>query len=119
MNNRNDEASAERMQKRLEAGIMSKHFPEVEGIVVSMIYNQKGTARPIHRTVNFSSDSYAFFDIDCLSKDCDNGGFDLTNVIHEMIKDRTGSAKGGLGCKNSDARTDHSSIEYNIKIKFS
>jgi hypothetical protein len=68
----------DKTQERIDAGIVSKHFPDVASIVISMMYKQKGIAKPIHRIINITSDSYAFFKVNCLTKDCDEGGFDLT-----------------------------------------
>jgi len=119
MYNRSNQARMERMQERLDAGFMSKHYPEVESIVISMIYSQRGIARPIHRIVNFSPVSYAFFKIDCLSRDCDDGGFDLTHVINGMIRNHRESAKGELTCESDRPPVDHSDIEYDIQIIFS
>ena len=42
MLNRNAQAKIERTQERLDAGFVSKHFPEVASIVISMMYKQKG-----------------------------------------------------------------------------
>ena len=109
----------ERMQKRIDSGFLTKHYPEVESIVISMIYNQSGIAKPIHRIANFSPGSYAFFKIDCLSRECDNGGFDLTQVISSMVRNHREAAKGELTCHNDQNPVDHSAIEYDIQIKFS
>lgn len=119
MYSRSNQARMERMQERVDAGFMSKHYPDVESIVVSMVYNQRGIARPIHRIVNFAPGSYAFFKIDCLSRDCDAGGFDLTHVINGMIRNHRESAKGELTCESDQPPVDHSAIEYDIQIKFS
>ena len=86
-------ASLERNQRRLDAGIISKHYPEVAGIVISMMYKQQGIANPIHRVMNFSPGSYAFFNVDCLSDDCVDGGFDMSRVITSMIRNHSESTK--------------------------
>lgn len=109
----------ERLQERIDAGIMSKHYPEVKSIVISMIYKQRGIAKPIHRIINFSPGSCALFRIDCLSRDCDHGGFDLTNVINGMIRNHRDSANGELTCQSDRPPLDHSNIEYDIHITFS
>ena len=117
MNNRKNEARIERMQQRLESGSVAKHFPEVASIVIIMTYNQKG-AKSILRTFNFSPSSYAFFRIECLRKDCVDGGFDLTQVITAMIRNRGAEAKGALSCEGNEPPANHSDIAYEVAIQY-
>lgn len=118
MNIKKNAARTQRLQERVEAGVVSAHFPEVKSIVISMMYNQRGIAKSLPRTVNYSPDSSAFFRIDCLNKDCAEGGFDLTQVLNSMIKNRREAAKGELSCEGNGASTDHSDIVYKVDIKY-
>lgn len=117
MTNRNTVSLAEKRQKRLDAGSLASHFPDVSSIVVNMSYRQLGLRNVMPRTVNFVPTSYAIFSIDCLSKGCSDGGFDLSRVISGMVKNRTGSAKGELTCEGGPTH-DHSSIEYEVSIQY-
>jgi hypothetical protein len=108
----------EKNQERIDAGIMSKHFPDVSSIVISMMYKQKGIANPIHRIVNFTADSYAFFKVNCLTRDCVEGGFDLTQVIISMIRNNGQLVKGSLGCEGNGPGADHSAITYEVAIQY-
>jgi hypothetical protein len=114
INKRNDSR-----QKKIDAGLVSEHFPGVSSIVVNMMYNQKGIAKPIRRVVNFSADSYAYFRIECLTKNCVDGGFDLTRGIKSMIKNRKKKFKGTLSCKGDGVASGHSDIDYEVNIKYS
>lgn len=107
----------ERKQERVDAGFLSKYFPEVASIVISMMYKQKG-ARPLQRTLNFSPDSYAFFKVTCLSDDCVDGGFDMTQIITTMIRNHSETSKGELGCSDNGPRPDHSNIVYEVAIQY-
>jgi hypothetical protein len=118
MNNKKNAARTERLQRRVLAGFVSAHFPEVKSIVISMMYNQSGIAKSLPRTVNFSPDSSAFFRIDCLNKDCVDGGFDLSQVLNSMIRNRREAAKGQLSCEGSGASADHSDIVYQVAIQY-
>ncbi len=115
---RNNQTSIERNQRRSEAGLMSRHFPDVASIVISMMYKQKGVANPIQRTIHFFPGSYAFFTLDCLSDDCVDGGFDLSWIITEMIRNHRGASEGELGCDDTGPRADHSHIAYKIAIQY-
>ncbi len=112
-----NEAKAERMQQKLDAGFVSKDFPEVTSIIISIIHNQRG-ARSLLRTLNFYPNSYAFFRINCLSNDCIDGGFDLTQVINTMVRNHTETAKGELNCENNESPANHAAIVYNVAIQY-
>ncbi len=116
--NKNNQASIERNQRKLDAGIVSRHYPEVARIEISLMYKQKGIAKPVHRVVNFSPGSYAFFRLDCLSRDCVDGGFDLTQAISSMIRNHSELSEGELGCDDSGPRPDHSDIAYEVAIQY-
>ena len=117
MFNRNNQARIERNQQRLDAGFMSKHFPEVASIVISMMYKQKG-AKSLLRILNFSPDSYAFFKVSCLSDDCVDGGFDMTRILTSMIRNHSEMSKGELGCDDNGPRPNHSNITYEVAIQY-
>ena len=121
MNNNKHAAMMERkqemMQQRREAGSVASQFPEVENIVMNMTYNQHG-ARSILRTFHFTPGSYAFFIVNCLRKDCVDGGFDLTQVITTMIRNRRAEGKGTLICKGTDPSPSHSDIIYEVAIQY-
>jgi hypothetical protein len=108
-------------QRRLAAGLVSEHFPEVSDIVVHMTYYQK-RVNPIMmvRVVNFWPSRHAYFNMDCMIKGCLDGGFDLTPVIRRMVKNRKKSEKGKLTCngKSDTLASDHASIAYEITIRY-
>ena len=108
-------------QRRIAAGLVSECFPEVSDIVIHMTYYQKGE-NPILmvRKVNFWPSRHAYFKMDCMIKGCVDGGFDLTSVVTNMIKNHKKSGKGKLIC-NGESDTfasDHASIAYEITIKY-
>ena len=118
MNSRKNTARIERQQRKQEAGFVAALFPEVTGIVIRMTYSQRGIKNSLSRVVNFFPDSYALFRIDCLNKECVDGGFDLTQVISEMIRNRKKTSKGNLSCEDSSPSADHSTIVYEVSIQY-
>ena len=118
-NSRKNAVRTERLQQKAEAGFVSAHFPEVTDIAISMIYNQIGLNKSLLRTVNFFPDSYAFFRIDCVNRDCLEGGFDLTKVITSTIGKRGHSAKGKLSSQGRGPAEGHSAITYEVVIRYS
>ena len=115
-NSRKNAARNERLQQRVDAGLVASNFPGVASIVISMIYNQVGLNKALLRTVNFFPDSSAFFKVDCVNRECVNGGFDLTQVITGMVNKHKETAKGKLSCEGNGPIVGHSSIAYNIQI---
>jgi len=117
MNNKKNVTRTERLQQRLDAGSVANHFPEVARIDIRMMYSQKGI-KSLLRTFNYAPGSYAFFRVDCLSKDCVDGGFDLTQVITGMIRNRKAAAKGELICRGDSPSAEHSAIVYEVAIRY-
>ncbi len=117
-NNRKHAARIQRQQRKLDAGFMNAQFPEVTGIVISMLYSQMGIQKSLPRVVNFLPGSYAVFRIDCLNKECVDGGFDLTQVITGMIRNRREAARGDLSCEGNCPSANHSTIAYKVAIQY-
>ncbi len=121
--NRQDYAAKRELKKqnRLDAGLISGRFPEVSGMVIHMTYSQK-VLNPIlmERTINICPDSYAYFNMECMTKSCSNGGFDLTSIIADMVKKHTKSAKGEINCKGEVgvAASGHAFVLYEISIQY-
>lgn len=111
------EKRQEMMQQKQEAGSIGSRFPEVANIVMHMTYKQTGS-KSILRTFHFTPSSSAFFILNCLRKDCVDGGFDLTQVITSMIRDRRVDTRGTLRCKGTDSSTSHSDIVYEVAIHY-
>jgi hypothetical protein len=109
-------------QAKLSAGIMSNRFPKVSGMVINMTYFHKAE-NPVlmERTVNFYPSSAAYFNMECMIKGCEEGGFDLTRVVRKQIKENKKLLKGKMICKgkNGEVSSEHSSIAYEINVKYS
>lgn len=108
-------------QQRLDAGLVSDRFPQVAGMVIHMTYYHKAE-NPLlmQRTVNVFPTSYAYFNMECMTKGCEEGGYNLTSVIKKNIKQKKKSFKGKMICKgkNGEKTSDHASIAYEINIQY-
>jgi hypothetical protein len=110
-------------QLKITSGLVSERFPEVSGMVIQMTYYHKAVNPVLMvRTVNVIPTGYAYFNMDCMIRDCVDGGFDLTSVIADMVKRHKKLEKGKLVC-NGNGRdhalaSDHASIAYEIKIRY-
>jgi len=118
-NSEKNAARREKTQQKLESGLISEHFPKVSNIVID-VTNSYGKINPITvlRTLNFWPNSYAYFNIECLSKGCLDGGYDLDQVITMMIRTRKKSEEGELVCDGNNISFDHSNIHYKINIRY-
>ena len=118
----NTEKNIAKMEKRklkLESGVISEHYPEIASIFIK-IKNSYGKKNPITiaRDFRFLPDSHAYFNLECLNKNCADGGFDMTKVIVSMIKNRKLSKEGELYCHGTNLPPDHSHIFYKITIHY-
>ncbi|MCE5195485.1 MAG: hypothetical protein LLF28_08585 [Nitrospiraceae bacterium] len=108
-------------KNKIAAGLVSEKFPKVSGMVIHMIYYQRVSELVLmNRTINIFPNDYAYFNMDCMTKECLNGGFDLGPVIKQMVKDRKKTIKGKLVCngENGTLSSGHSSVSYEINIKY-
>jgi hypothetical protein len=109
-------------QRRLEAGLLSECFPEVSDMVIQMTYyGKRVNPASMVRTVNFWPSRHAYFNMDCMIKECVDGGFDLTQVITRMIKKHERLGRGELTCKGriGNRASQHAHISYDITINYS
>jgi hypothetical protein len=115
------DAKLGRMQEREDAGLISQRFPEVSNIVVDMQHNKKGlSAVHLLRTLNFFSDSHAYFRVECLNRDCKDctEGFHLDQVVAAMVRNHTSSKEGELNCEGNGITSRHVNISYKVTIRY-
>lgn len=121
-NTRNYLAKKEqKKEERIAAGLVSERFPDVSGIVIYMTYYRGVSDQVLMlRTVKFYPSSYAFFNMECMTKGCVNGGFDLTLMIVNLVKNHKKSGKGKMVCNgtNDKLAPHHSSVSYEINIQY-
>ena len=109
----------ERAQQRIESGLISEHFPKVSSIVINVTNSYKRmNSNSILRTFNFWPSSFAYFNIECLSEDCRDGGFDLSRIVDLMIRNRKDSEEGELMCDSTNLSSGHSHIHYKVNIQY-
>lgn len=115
------DARLEKMQQKQDAGLISKRFPDVSSIVVDIEHHRKGIMGILLlRTLNFPSDSYAYFHVECLNRDCKDctKGFDLDQVVAAMVRSHASSREGELGCEGNGLTSGHVNINYKVTIQY-
>jgi hypothetical protein len=118
LNSRKNAARIERQQRKLDADTVETLFPEVAGIVISMTYSQHGILKSFTRVINFFPGSHALFRINCLNKECVDGGYDLSAVVTGMIRSRSKTAKGNLSCEGNCSPGKNSIVVYEIAVQY-
>ncbi len=114
-------AKLEQIKKnKLAAGLLRDRFPKVSGIVIQMTYYHGSHQTLMERTVNFCPSDYAYFNMACMTRGCENGGFDLSSVIRNLVKKGGKSAKGEICCEghSPDLGEGHASIAYKVSISY-
>lgn len=108
-------------QLKNETGIVSDHFPQVSNIVIQMTYFHDAE-NPVlmERTVNVFPSSVADFNMRCMIRGCEKGGFDLTKVIKGLVKNHKKIARGDMKCmgKLDNHAPNHARISYEINVKY-
>ena len=108
-------------QLKDETGIVSDRFPQVSNIVIQMTYFHDAE-NPVlmERTVNIFPSSIADFNMKCMIRGCEKGGFDLTKVISGLVKQHKKLARGDMKCmgKVDKHSPNHASISYEINVKY-
>lgn len=124
MNQRNIQKQQKLKQKKIEAGLVSERFAHVSGIVIDMNYYKRTMYSKedqilMIRTLSITPESFAYFDMQCMMKDC-GGGFDLTPVVKRLTKKRETQGEGKLVCSGKEPKlpAKHASISYKISITY-
>lgn len=108
-------------EQRKSAGLLADMFPTVSSIVVDLAYAKKSESPALmKRTVYYYPETYAFFHIDCMTKHCENGGYDLTQIVSDLIEKNGGSGEGEMSCsgKVPNVEANHPEISYTIRVKY-
>lgn len=108
-------------ERKLAIPLLEKRFPQISGITVRLTYYSDMTDTVLMvRTVNYFPSSSADFLMHCMIKECNNGGFNLTRKIRELIKNNKKTGKGDMLCKGGKGTlsSDHASMSYEITVQY-
>lgn len=111
----------EKKQQKLDAGLIADKYPSVSNIRINIVYRQKTPEKIfMKRVMHYSPSHSAYFNIECFTKGCLDGGFELTPCIRNMIRTSIKTEKGKLACKGKidEHAQGHINIDYEIKIRY-
>jgi hypothetical protein len=95
-----DEFAQARRDRERSSPKVSQLYPHVQEIRIWLRFTpHDGPPTPVDRTKIWKSDDDAFFEIECLDRECICGGFDLAPVVDEAVKNRQTDVEGRLSCE--------------------
>jgi hypothetical protein len=110
---------------KMSAGLVADRYSCVSAIIFQLKYYQSAFNRVLMtRTLSFIPANYAYFHLDCVKNDCCDGGFDLSPIVDDMIKNRKQTVKGTMFCKGKKIlpraphAPDHARLCYEITVKY-
>ncbi|UCG78305.1 MAG: hypothetical protein JSV21_00245 [Nitrospirota bacterium] len=111
------EKKALKEEQKIAAGLISEQFPKVHSITIDLTYSSRIlTSSNLKRTIYFYPDTYAYFQMGCMTKSCSDGGYDLSPVIQKLIMANQERGRGEMDCANE--KREHESMSYEIKIRY-
>jgi hypothetical protein len=103
----------EKMHRKIKEGLIVDRFPEVSKIVIRMTYSEKKNMLNMVRTIYFSPTHYAYFNMECITRKCADGGFDLASEILHLVNNNVAFGQGRMFCSRNHCPA---TIDYKISI---
>lgn len=90
-----------KQQERISAGYIKDRFPKVASIKIERNFVDFDTDEHFSKDPewNVPLTAYALFEIECPMYECVDGGFNLTDIITKMIKNKLTHKKGSFTCQ--------------------
>ncbi|HEY1075994.1 MAG TPA: hypothetical protein VGE51_04845 [Fontimonas sp.] len=89
----------QRLQLYQTARSISSSFPALEHISLQVRFSGADRLSPYRQI--YTGDMQAYFILQCPSRDCEGGGFDLTRAITAAAKSASGIAAGTAACSGA------------------
>ena len=81
---------------------ISDLYPEVRRLTLFIAFQEADAeSEPNYQQIIFTADTEAVFRLDCSRDHCAGGGFDLTPLVDEMMKNHESMAHGKLSCEGT------------------
>jgi hypothetical protein len=81
---------------------ISELYPDVGRILLFAAFEEADSeSEPNYQQIIFTPKTQAIFRLDCSRDECKGGGFDFTEVVTEMVKNRESRVHGKLVCEGT------------------
>jgi hypothetical protein len=82
------------------AGNILDHYPNVKALHFDLTFvDLDNQVSPIHKNLSYRPQQPAFFEFDCPYWECVDGGFNLRDVVHLMLRGKKPECSGDLRCR--------------------
>jgi hypothetical protein len=98
------------------ATTIGERFPGIGELSLELRFTQAGGSPLLspYRQI-YTADMQAFFELQCPSRDCVGGGFDLQQAVLNATRSRDGISQGLLRCHGDSTRNGTCSVEMTFK----
>ena len=109
------------LNERRNSPKLNIFYPQVDKIILHLSFNNNGYEK--FDTMEFSHVDLSYFKIECINRECLVGGFDLSNLIRELVLSKNCELDGHLICngyqdyKRYTAKQYHCLCKLNYKIE--
>jgi len=87
-------------QEFIRAGYIKDWYPQVKTLTFELNYRDPdGLAQPSSETYTRGPEHSAFLKIQCPYRECINGGYDLTELISDMLNNNKLECHGKVSCQ--------------------
>jgi hypothetical protein len=90
-----------KQQERIAAGYVKDRFPDITSIQIRRTFVDFDTDKHFTKEPeiwNIPLTMHALFQVECPMYECVDGGFDLTGIVEEMIKNKVVHQDGSVTC---------------------
>lgn len=89
----------QRQRNYVSAVTVSTQFPQVATVALELRFTT-GDNKPLLSPYSqiYTADMQAFFELQCPSRDCSRGGFDLRTAVARAVQSRDKQGQGRLQC---------------------
>jgi hypothetical protein len=106
--------------KDLKHTTISELYPDIGRILLLAAFEEADSeSEPNYQQIIFTPQTRAIFRLDCSREECLGGGFDFSEVVAEMVKNRESRVHGNLECEGTLGSGGHCcslKAEYRIIV---
>lgn len=87
------------------APVVGEKFPSIQEVVVELRFRDpEGKVHPSPHKRIFAADMQAFFEFPCPLRDCNGGGYSLSETLMDALSRRRLETSGSLSCEGKRSR---------------
>lgn len=81
---------------------LSELYPDLGRLLLFIAFEEADSeSEPNYQQLIFTPETQAIFRFDCSREECVGGGFDLTEIVAEMVRNKESRVQGNLECEGT------------------